>query len=268
MAAPDNKNNKGVSMDGYLNAVTGKEENVQGSGGAINVNVVSGGGVGGGTTSSGASGIIGTDSASVLWLMVADTSTNPATVKYFRLSDGVQGTPAGNFVPDSDLNNTVIGQRVKKLASNATFTLATAQTRNAGTLLNGLVAVQTGAPALGFVTITGVSIASSNGAVATGARAQFTVFSFGASSPAGLQSTLDNSVFSLTQAASAQAGHIGLLGGTLQNSGTASYGYAMNGLAVPQQVDANGRFWLAFVLNGNYTNIVNEQFAINTHWAD
>jgi hypothetical protein len=60
---------------------------------------ISGGGSG---SSSSSGGIIGVDTNGTKWLMVADTSTSPATITYYKVSDGTSGTPVGGFIPDAD----------------------------------------------------------------------------------------------------------------------------------------------------------------------
>jgi hypothetical protein len=61
------------------------------------------GGAAPGTVSSGSGGgIIGVDTGGTKWLLVADTSKTPATIAYFKVSDGTTGTPVGGFIPDTD----------------------------------------------------------------------------------------------------------------------------------------------------------------------
>jgi hypothetical protein len=61
----------------------------------------------GGTSSNGGgggSGIIGVDTEGTKWLLVANTSATPATITYYKVSDGTVGTPSGGFTPDADQN--------------------------------------------------------------------------------------------------------------------------------------------------------------------
>lgn len=166
----------------------------------------------------------------------------------------------------SGLVATISGQRVKRLTSAVTFTLSASTARAQGSLLSGLVGIQTTATPNSFVTITSVSIASSFGAASP--RAQFSCYAFNSSSPAGLSSNADNSTFTLSNQASANAASIGVIGGLLNNSGSSSYGYQMSGLSAPIQVDAASKYYLAFVLNAAYTNATNEQFAVSSNWAE
>jgi hypothetical protein len=55
-------------------------------------------------TNAGSSGIIGVDTAGTKWLLVANTSATPATITYYKVSDGTVGTPTGGFTPDADQN--------------------------------------------------------------------------------------------------------------------------------------------------------------------
>lgn len=61
-----------------------------------------GGGSGGG--SSGVGVIIGIDTTGTRWIMVVSADTSPPSISYLRVSDGVIGTPSGEFTPDSDQN--------------------------------------------------------------------------------------------------------------------------------------------------------------------
>jgi hypothetical protein len=63
--------------------------------------------IGGGSTggrSDSAGGTIGIDANGSQWMMVVDTTATPATITYFKVSDGTTGTPVGGFTPDADQN--------------------------------------------------------------------------------------------------------------------------------------------------------------------
>jgi hypothetical protein len=55
-----------------------------------------------GSTSSNGGIIAGVDTAGTKWLLVANTTSTPATITYVKLSDGSIGTPVGSFTPDAD----------------------------------------------------------------------------------------------------------------------------------------------------------------------
>jgi hypothetical protein len=56
------------------------------------------------STAGGGGGIIGVDTTGTKWLLVANTSATPATITYYKVSDGTVGTPSGGFTPDADQN--------------------------------------------------------------------------------------------------------------------------------------------------------------------
>lgn len=60
--------------------------------------------IGGGSGGSGAGGIIGVDANGTQWIMISDTKATPATITYFKVSNGTTGAPVGGFTPDADQN--------------------------------------------------------------------------------------------------------------------------------------------------------------------
>lgn len=75
---------------------------------------------GGSSTSSAGGGIIGVDTAGTKWLLIADTSTTPAAISYYKVADGTTGTPVGGFTPDADQNSLTDAQlRASAIAVSA-----------------------------------------------------------------------------------------------------------------------------------------------------
>jgi hypothetical protein len=152
------------------------------------------------------------------------------------------------------------GQRAQRAISTP-VTIATASTRQAGTLLGPLIPV--GIPLTSInqtITITGITISSSNGASTS--RLQAAVYLFSAAAPAGLPGTTDGTVFAPTAAALAAATYLGPLGTPNQGINPASgtgYSLTISGLSQAAVAGSGGSLWVAVVLTGAYTTIANEQ---------
>jgi len=251
-------------MERYLNAVTGKEENIQGSGGAIDVNVVSGGGVGGGTTSvSGPSFVIGVDTAGVIWWKVLDSSTNPATFKYIKDSDGTTGTPNGTFTPDNDLNNNIPGQGLAKESAIATVSLGSAvAARLANTIFGRIFTFQTSALDKN-IRITSVTLASTNPATT---MALVNAYAFTSATPFTIA---DNTALNIPASflASRNMTAIGPIAGVNVLS-TAGVSCRAENLSSNIRTDATGKFSLLFQLRAGYSNIANETLSSAAEWLD
>ena len=245
----------------------------------------------GNSTSSGSSVVIGKDSAGVIWFAAADTSTTPATYKYFRQSDGTQGTPNGVL---TQLSTDIIGQRQRKEASvsvNTTnifgsngYTLgAVVSNRAIGTIIGGLFAYQT-AIKNGIVKIIGVTFATSNPAPV---KAQVDAFAFTDAAPSGSNIVHGTTVGSTTSTGSNPMSvadntalaipynlkgspNLALLGSLTGPSFTDANGSTIvsSGLSSNIRTDANGKFYVLFALRGTYANILNEVITSSAEWYD
>jgi hypothetical protein len=172
-------------------------------------------------------------------------------------SFGISGSlPAG-----SNAIGAIVGQRPFEAILSVTRpanTTAYAAGQVLSTATSGLTAFPTFPLGIGNsqrFTINDVTLVSSNGAAST--KGQFAVYLFSSASPSG-GGFNDASTFAATAQALAAAGNaligiLGVLNGTLAQSGTAAYGYTLGVPGLQGQTDSGGNVYAAIVLGNAYT---------------